>query len=60
MADQPTWLLNLVEAVADYESKHGHPDAGWTCLAAALERVPEDVCAEARGYGRAKREASDG
>jgi hypothetical protein len=57
VADQPTWVLELVEAVADYESKHGHPDVGWTCLAAALERVPADVCAEARGYGRAKREA---
>jgi hypothetical protein len=60
VADHPTWVLELVEAVADYESKHGHPDDGWNCLAQALESVPVEVCHEARGYGRAKREAKDG
>lgn len=58
MTDQPAWLLNLVEAVADYEDQHGHPDDGWTCLAKALEKVPETVCAEARGNGIARREAA--
>lgn len=60
MADQPGWLLAVVAALEDYEAQHGHPDDDWTCLGAALARVPEDVRIMAAGYATARREATDG
>lgn len=53
MADQPTWLLELLAAVQRYEDKHPKTDAFG--LADALERVPAEVRAEARGYARIDR-----
>jgi hypothetical protein len=60
MADQPGWILAVVAALEEYESNHGHPDDDWTCLAAALARVPQDVRTMAAGYATARRETVDG
>jgi hypothetical protein len=53
VADQPTWVLELVAAVERFEYEHS---AMPVCLDGELERVPLEVRAEARGYARAKRE----
>lgn len=55
MADQPSWVLALIAAVEQYEDSHPRVDEpGWDCLAPALDGVPDDVRAMARGYGQAR------
>jgi hypothetical protein len=51
-ATLPDWALALVDAVEHFENVHGQPSF---CLAGALDQVPAEVRAEARGYARAKR-----
>lgn len=63
MADLPTWALALVAAVEHYEDVHpkvNDPTDPDECFATVLGAIPAEVRAEARGYARAKREATDG
>lgn len=59
LGEHPSWLLAIVAALEDYESKHGHPQDGWHCLGGPLAAVPAAVRAQAGGYSQAKR-ATDG
>jgi hypothetical protein len=60
MAEIPSWLLNLVNAVGVYEDEHNKVDPGGFCLATQWLDIPGEVRDLARGYAQAKREDTDG
>lgn len=56
MPDLPEWVLDLVAVVERFEYVHPKVGEGLdACLGEALNQVPADVRAEARGWARARR-----
>lgn len=56
--DLPTWVLDLLTVVEQYEDEHAaeHNGYGSFCLQGPLEAVPTEVRAYARGYNRMKQQ----
>lgn len=48
MSNHPNWVIDLINAVDEYEDLHEHKKEGGHCLQAWLIAIPEEVLTAAR------------